>query len=382
MLNLIDLHLFKCFESLKLPLSNLTLLSGTNASGKSSILQALALLSQTMRDHEWSKRLMLNGSLISLGTVSDVVDKVNGRRSFGIGIEGRSGYARWEFSGDRSEMSMSIDSVDAGSGVVKSFENMQYMLPYYSSTNDTRQIAKNLLNLTYITAERVGPREFYKLSDPQSAPVVGSSGEHAVGVLHLGRDALVANELALPGVPPNRLRQVEARMQTFFPGCGIDVQQIANANSVSLGIRTSEGTDYHRPINVGFGITQVFPLVVAALSAEKNDLLLIENPEVHLHPSGQVKMGFFLAKVASSGVQVIIETHSDHILSGIRRAVKAELLAPDEVSLHFFNDRSQLSSKQQVESPLINKHGDIDFWPEGFFDQFDKDSSFFSGWAV
>ena len=72
MLERIDLRHFKCFELLKLPLRPLTLLSGVNASGKSSVLQALVLLHQTMREHEWSSRLMLNGSTIRLGTVADV----------------------------------------------------------------------------------------------------------------------------------------------------------------------------------------------------------------------------------------------------------------------------------------------------------------------
>ena len=63
----IDLRHFKCFDLLKLPLRTLTLLSGVNASGKSSVLQVLVLLQQTMREHQWSRRLMLNGSPIRLG---------------------------------------------------------------------------------------------------------------------------------------------------------------------------------------------------------------------------------------------------------------------------------------------------------------------------
>ena len=86
MINRIDLNFFKCFELLKLPLSPLTLLSGPNASGKSSILQVLVLLHQTMREQEWSTRLMLNGSIMKLGTVFDVVDQVNGRANLGFGI--------------------------------------------------------------------------------------------------------------------------------------------------------------------------------------------------------------------------------------------------------------------------------------------------------
>ena len=71
---------------------------------------------------------------------------------------------------------------------------------------------------------------------------------------------------------------------------------------------------------------------MAALSAGKNELWLIENPEVHLHPAGQAQMGQFLAEVAAAGVQVIVETHSDHVFNGIRRAVKSKRLAADDVA--------------------------------------------------
>ena len=77
MITKINLRHFKCFELLRLPLSPLTILSGANSSGKSSVLQALVLLHQTMREQEWSTRLMLNGDVIRLGTVADVVDEIH-----------------------------------------------------------------------------------------------------------------------------------------------------------------------------------------------------------------------------------------------------------------------------------------------------------------
>ena len=200
-------------------------------------------------------------------------------------------------------------------------------------------------------------------------------------MLYSGGDENVLTGLEIEGVPATRLRQVEARMQSFFPGCGLVVEKVPHMNAVTLGIRTSEDTDFHRPINVGFGLTQVLPIIVAALSANKHDLLLIENPEVHLHPAGQALMGQFLATVAHAGVQVIIETHSDHVLNGIRRAVKSSIVSPEQVVLHFFRPRSS-DDKSQVVTPQLDKTGNIDVWPEGFFDQFDKDMNYFAGWDV
>jgi predicted ATPase len=374
----IDLQHFKCFDLLKLPLGPLTLLSGSNASGKSSVLQALVLLHQTMHEHEWSTRLMLNGSAIRLGTVSDVVDKVHGRRSFEIAIEDDELRYCWIFSGERSEMSMAIDYVAVGTAQNEKPELLRYLLPI-NVADPVPSLADRLRGLTYITAERVGPREVYTLEDRQIASVVGPEGEYAVSVLHWGRDEPVLAQLALQGVANTLVRQVEARMCMFFPGCGMVVQQVPQTNAVTLGLRTSADTDFHRPIHVGFGLTQVLPIIIAALSAGEGNIVLIENPEVHLHPAGQALMGQFLADVARAGVQVIVETHSDHVLNGIRRSVKAERLKPEQVAIHFFRMRS--AEMAQVLSPQVDNFGNVDNWPDGFFDQFDKDMNYFAGWG-
>ena len=374
MLTRLDLQYFKCFELLRLPLAHLTLLSGANASGKSSALQALVLLHQTMREHEWSTRLMLNGDAIKLGTVSDVVDKVHGRRTFEIGVIDSEQAFIWAFDGERTEMSMAVDRVTVGQEVTEQPKSLRYLLPPKIVTT----LANRLRNLTYITAERIGPREVYALEDRQIASVVGPAGEHVMSVLHWGRDEPVLEGLVMEGVINKRLHQVEARMRMFFPGCGLEVQQVPKVNAVTLGLRTSDATDFHRPVHVGFGLTQVLPIVIAALSAAKEDILLIENPEVHLHPAGQALMGQFLAEVARAGVQVIVETHSDHVLNGIRRAVKAGRIQPDQIALHFFRPRS--AEMAQVVSPQIDATGNIDIWPDGFFDQFDKDMNHFAGW--
>lgn len=374
----LGLRNFKCFERLDLPLAPLTLLSGTNASGKSSILQALVLLHQTIREHEWSTRLMLNGRAVQLGTVLDVVDRVHGRRQLEIGLTEGNSTLRWTFEGDREEMSMAtervqLDRVDFGSPSA-----LRHLLP--PDQYETASIfAERLRDLTYITAERVGPREIYVLEDHQAARVVGPRGEHTLSVLYRARADPIRDSLSIAGVPPTGLRQVEARMGLFFPGCRLDVQLIPQANALTLGIRTSDETGFHRPVHVGFGLTQVLPIVVAAVSAREKDILLIENPEVHLHPAGQALMGKFLAEVAASGTQVIVETHSDHVLNGIRRAVKARILPAEQALLHFFRPRG--GRLDQVVSPKLDSAGNVDVWPEGFFDQFDKDMTHFAGWG-
>ena len=378
MLTQLNLRNFKCFELLRLPLGALTLLSGTNASGKSSVLQSLVLLHQTMQEHEWSTRLMLNGAVAKLGTVTDVMDQVHGRNNFGIGLIDCDISCHWVFVGDRRDMSLEVGRVEVGGEVNDNPTSLRYLLPI-DADDTAKSLAIRVRDLTYITAEREGPREVYPLEDQHVVSVVGPEGENAVSVLYRNRDERIADELIVKGTAPTLLRQVEARLDTFFRGCALDLQQVPNANSVTMGIRTSPDTGFLRPIHCGFGITQVLPIIVAALSATKGNILLMENPEVHLHPAGQVLMGQLLADVAHTGIQVIVETHSDHVLNGIRRSVKAQRVPAEEVAIHFFRPRSADSA--QVLSPTLDSSGNIDVWPEGFFDQFDKDMDYFAGWG-
>ena len=379
MITRIELDLFKCFKMLKLPLAPLTLLSGANASGKSTVLQAMVLMHQTILDYEWSIRLQLNGSEIQLGTVADVVDKVYGRRHFGVGIIDDDCSAAWQFSyaDDKQAMSAAIESVVVDGERTEQPQKLRFLFPEHAIKS--ANLAQRLRKLTYITAERVGPRDSYQLRDPSTTQVVGARGDNAIGLLYQQRETIVLPGLTVKSATPTLLKQVEARMKEFFPGTSIDVQKVPQTNTVLLGLRTSDATDFHRPVNVGFGLTQVLPIVVAALAAKEGDLLLIENPEVHLHPGGQALMGEFLAQVAAVGVQVLIESHSDHVLNGIRRSVKSTKLQSDHVSLHFFKPRDEAG--QQVTSPIIGRDGNIDHWPNGFFDQFDKDLNYFAGWG-
>ena len=399
MLTQIELRHFKCFELLKLPLAPLTLLAGANASGKSTVLQALGLLHQTVKDAYWSSRLLLNGSVLRLGRASDVIDQVYGRRTCSItlidrGIGDPTGeraaeheddpdwaedlFYSWKFAGEPTDRSLKIKGIRSYDDVEWQEEppHLEGLMPsgtYYGT------LPFRLEALSYLTAERLGPRDFYRLRDSEEDTDIGPEGENAASLLEAGRSTDVLPGLALSDMPRTRLPQVQARMASFFPGCVLDLQQIPAANVVTLGIRTSSDTPFHRPVHTGFGLTQVLPIVVAALSAEPDALLLIENPEVHLHPAGQAQMGTFLAEVAAAGVQVLVESHSDHVLNGIRRAVKDGILEPDATAFHFFSPRS--AEGPQVQTPTLNAEGALDSWPDGFFDQFDKDLNALAGWG-
>lgn len=374
----IDLQHFKCFEKLRLPVAPFTLLTGLNASGKSSVFQAFALLNQTVTENEWSTNLLLNGDIVKMGMIPDVVNEISGRNELGISLEYDDDLYSWIFEGDRNDMSMKVLSVHINSQVSHKPEHLRFLLP-------PDQFAKSsmpeiLRRLTYITAERSAPQDVYVLEDSNNTITVGPKGNSTVSVLYWGRNKSVINKLAIQDVSTYLFHQVEKRMQGFFPGFELDLQQIQRTNSAILGLRTSRETDFHRPTHTGFGLTHCLPIVVAALSAEPDDIILIENPEAHLHPAGQALMGQFLAEVAHAGIQVLVETHSDHILNGVRRAIRTGIgLTADQVAIHFFRPRDEGTT--QVISPTLDGSGNIDHWPEGFFDQFDIDMNYFAGWS-
>ena len=132
-------------------------------------------------------------------------------------------------------------------------------------------------------------------------------------------------------------------------------------------------TTEFRPTNVGFGITYTLPIIVAVLSAAAGDILIIENPESHIHPRGQSKLGQLFAIAAENGVQIIIETHSDHIINGIRLATKTKYIQPENVIGYYFH-RTEMKKEHASEIiPLkIDENGKMNKFPEGFLDEWNK----------
>ncbi|WP_189658839.1 AAA family ATPase, partial [Pseudomonas amygdali] len=142
MITKIELSNFKCFQLLKLPITELTLLAGSNASGKSSLLQALVILHQTIRENEWSTRLILNGSILSLGTVQDVVNKVHGRNAFELSLTNENSRYSWTFSGERPEMSMAVKYVTGSPSESEDESVLNKLIPFAAGA--TPKICKTI----------------------------------------------------------------------------------------------------------------------------------------------------------------------------------------------------------------------------------------------
>jgi predicted ATPase len=360
MINALRICNFKCFENQQFAFGPLTLLSGLNGTGKSSVLQSLLLLRQSyQRSLLQSAGLALNGDLAQLGTARDVFYEGATSSQFGFDVEfGDELAGSWVFDFD--------EKADVARSVSTPVSDAVYRTNLFGD------------GFQYLSAERIGPRPSFPRSDywVREHRQLGVSGEYTSHFLSLFGERKVAQEiLAHPQERTLTLKaQVDAWMGEVSPGIQVEVRSYPDIDFISLQYAFVVGkqvTNSYRSPNVGFGITFTLPVVVALLSASSGALVLLENPEAHLHPQGQVKMGELMARAASCGIQVVVESHSDHILNGVRIAVRQGILAPEQVRLHFLDRKpDQLSS--HVVSPQVGRDGRIDRWPEGFFDEWDK----------
>jgi len=149
----------------------------------------------------------------------------------------------------------------------------------------------------------------------------------------------------------------------------VDIQAAAvdgtDVVRLSYGFAGSNSTR-RRPTNAGFGLAYALPIVVACLTARLGSLVLLENPEAHMHPQGQTRMAGLAAAAAA---QLVVETYSDHVLNGVRLAVKRGVLTPDQAVLHYFRGNGEGAD---VVSSSIDRDERLDQWPEGFFDELEN----------
>lgn len=362
---------FKPFENQLLEFRKLTLFSGLNSTGKSSVLQSFLLLRQSYQQGLLpQKGLALNGDLVKIGTAQDALFEGAKEELIGFDIVWENNSKGvWTFKYDKEVDVLNIDSEQVNSEVYQS----------------------NLFgkNFHYLQAERIGPRPFNEMSDYQVRQLdqLGIKGEYTAHFLSLKGGQVIPNSsLSHPDVKskiePGDLQvksmelidQVEAWMGEISPGTRLKIETKSDVDLMSFQYSYGDSNPY-RATNVGFGISYTLPIIVAALASTPGTIILIENPEAHLHPKGQVKMGQLLALAASGGVQVVIETHSDHVLNGIRLAVHGGKIDPIDVQLHYFhrdNKEKEGQAVTEVISPKIDRNGRIDRWPDGFFDEWDN----------
>lgn len=365
MLEFLELEGYKCFERLRVPLAPLTLFTGFNGAGKSTALQPLLLLAQAARLRIWGAEslegeLPLNGDMVRLGSAGDVIRA------------GYSGDTRFFIGAGSHSLAIGV-SARAGERALRARDLAQ--------GDEDLELATRLNRLVHISAVRGGPSDTFPIPDRSISQVadVGVDGRFASYWYHTLADTEVPPERCVQGESGTTFRrQVDAWLDRLAPGANANVQALPVASSLALQFRLSDTGEWRRPANVGYGLTYAFPILVALLAAQPGDILVIDSPEAHLHPQAQSRMGSMLATFAAAGVQLLIETHSDHVLNGARLAVRDGVIKSTDLSLLFFSGSTP--EGHGVSAPRIDKEGRIDEWPDGFFDQNDKDVSRLAGW--
>ena len=361
----IRLESFKRFRDLTLNAANLTVLTGANGAGKTSVLQSLLLARQMARQPD-RRHVELNGvDTLELGGPEDVIHREASDDLAAIEVLDTEGARRrWSFratstTDTRTLNAAVVDSPDGYSGA----------------------LAGPAPQFSYLCAERLGPRDVLGASAADVAELdVGSRGEFVAQVLaSFDRSRIRTGRLVSSTTEPqisSLLHQTESWMGKIVHPIQIDAEWFQNTSVTRLRFKTPGlRTEWTRAPNAGFGISYALPIVVAGLRAEVGGLLLVENPEAHLHPAGQSRIGGFLARVAADGVQIFIETHSDHVLNGIRVAVAegSAALLREQAVIHFF--RAEDDGDPALQSMELQRTGQLSAWPAGFFDQAQVDLS-------
>lgn len=370
MIRALSLNNFKTFRDQRIPFGTLTLLTGLNGLGKSSVIQALLLLRQSYRADVLRSGLELNGDLIRLGTGRDILFEGAEEDWLAFQLEDDEGNsATWRFDYDRETDVLALTNPNKRGHSIG-----QDLIGSSSLFND---------DFAYLQAERVGPRIAYGMSESavRQHRQLGTAGEFTAHFLSIfGAEQIGHQAMAHPSLGESDLSlaaQAQAWLGEVSPGTRINIDAFRDIDQVRLSFAFDRGrlaTSNYRATNVGFGISYTLPVLVALLSARPGSLILLENPEAHLHPRGQARIGELIARAANGGVQVLVETHSDHLLNGLRIAARQGLVEPEQVMLHFFQrpEEESLNASVQLISPRLDKDGRIDFWPENFFDEWDR----------
>ena len=370
------LHLknFKSHRDTELTTNPLTIISGVNNVGKSSVLQALLLLRQTYKKGKLGEGLDLNKPLVELGRGNDVLYKL-----------AQDPYLTIELT--TNETLLSFKYIINEKALNDSF------LPIESGALTMNTLMTDALfgkDFQYLSSLRLGGESDFTIDTGEAVTEKQIS-------YNKGKGELIGNFLyEYQGYPTydyinNNEEPVSLLDQVMYweglisSGVTITVQKKADNPGFTIlyGTKGKEGKksiEGLRAENIGFGVSYSLPVITALLSAKPGALILIENPEAHLHPEGQAELARLMCLVAQRGVQVIVETHSDHIINGVlvnckRFEKEGYGIDRENVSMYYFSGQDEEHAVVYEEIKIL-PGGHIEYQPKGFFDRVENDRGY------
>lgn len=353
MIKKLKIHAYKSIKDLTISCSNLNLFVGTNSSGKSTCLQALLLFEQNRRTD-----VGLNGEQLYLGEFREIRNNYMPRENIRIELEGT------DEAGQETSESIEFAEADESYEVIHSGKKADEYKKFY-----------------YLSCHRIGAMIVYERNFQQYT-TFGHDGEYALDyLLQHGEDPV--DEMLKMGedqVSGDLMSQVNCWLK-YIIGTELSLRKIQKTNYLQVTYNNNPANSssyalYCTPFNVGSGVSYLISIIIACLGSEQDSVILVENPEIHLHPKAQSRLSELLYLTAKSGRQLFVETHSDHIFNGIRVGISSGNWDPALVSVNF------LAMNQQCET-MCNP---IEFGPLGkiygrnpemdlndLFDQFEID---------
>ena len=344
MIQSIHIQNFKSIENQIVDFKPLTILTGTNSAGKSSVIQAI-LFYINRANHN----VVLNNYLHSLGTQRDL------------------------FFVNASKKQCTILPIINGKEMLPM--NMVFDLDTtqndkVSSTQNAKWTPKFEQDIFYLSANRIGQENICQIQDNIK---IGISGEYIFGFYEFYKNIRLENE---------KLIRKEANAESLNAQVNFWLNKILDLNLMPLtqkidNIRVK--VSYHNfdldgaemsPFNLGAGVSYLTKILILGLSLKEGDILIVENPEVHLHPKAISNFAEFFMFLANGGIQVILETHSEHIINKMRYFVFKGQLSSKEVQIYYRErfDKPFDSIRINDKGKYINIDNKIIEFPAGFFD--------------
>lgn len=374
MIKILEVNNFKSHKNTIIDLSNLTVFCGSNSVGKSSAFQPLLLLREAYLNKTNFEYLDLLSNPVKIGTIADALYQYseNDNITFRIKTEAED----YNFS-------FELENNDYTKTLINSKKNSQQI-------NINSDISLFNENFQYISSSRMGPQESYRKDDVvvekyKQISLIEGKAEFCIHFLHKNQSQKVLEDLInINSKDEELVYQVTSWEKEISKGVNVIIEDNGKLGfdlKYQYDTKTgNEKTNKFSASNVGFGLSYIIPIIVAILSSKKGALIIIENPEAHLHPKGISKLTELICLAAQAGIQIIIETHSDHIINGILvQSKKFEQndkgIDRNNVAIYQFetDEKEHCTKATKIE---VKEEGRISFAPEGFFDQSTIDTDF------
>ncbi|MCM7821071.1 AAA family ATPase [Enterobacter hormaechei] len=339
MLTHISIKGFKSLGSTNLVLAPLTILTGTNSSGKSSVLQALMLL---IKYSASVNQYSMEDVTRFLADFSVIRNKKINAKAISIDVH--------DSEKNPHTLSLNAEGIDIISRLGYQYEP---------------RVIGNEPELLYLNANRLGAQELVPVSERR----VGGAGEYLFSTFDKMKHLPVPDYLVKASESTTLAYQLSYWLKLITGTTSeLVTEKVGDQVKVAFTIKELEGNV--SPLNLGAGMSYIAKVLLLCLMAKKGDLILLENPEIQLHPKAQAHLAVFLAFIASKGIQVIVETHCEHLINKLAFLVYEDEIQEEEVVLHYKPevDEDFISLKINENGKFTDLNGKVTGFPLGFFD--------------